>query len=90
MKKKNIKKALDKRNKGVDENYKPKLYGESKSVTYEIEGLVKSFCQITEWANGEGYDFSFETKQKETTFSLHIDELELLFAGLEHLGYFNS
>ena len=75
--------------------YRPKLFGKSKSVTYEIDGLAKSYCQVTAWANGEGFDVSFETLANTKTehfehkrISLHTDELDIFFACLNHLKYF--
>lgn len=35
------------------DGYSPKKFGESKSVEFEIDGLVKSFCKVTKWSNGE-------------------------------------
>ena len=37
-------------------NTAPKKLGESRSVEFEINGLVESFCKVTEWINGEGLD----------------------------------
>jgi hypothetical protein len=75
------------------EGYKATKFGESKGVSYQIDGLIKSFCQVTEWPNGEGYDFSFETKLGEglgyqnKSISLHLDEMECMFRGLIDLNY---
>ena len=78
-----------------NEYYHPKLFGESKSVTYEIKGLAKSYCSVTAWVNGEGFDISFETQSNTKTgdweckrISLHDDELYVFFACLNHLKYF--
>ena len=73
----------------ANDYYHAKLFGEGKTVEYEIDGLAKSFCKLTEWANGEGYDISFNTdKQNTKTISLHTDELDVLFACLNHFKYF--
>lgn len=92
---KQIKKTIAKWLKITEEDikandyYHPKLFGEGKTVEYEIDGLAKSFCKLTEWANGEGYDISFDTdKQNTKTISLHTDELDVLFACLNHFKYF--
>ena len=37
------------------DGYAPKKLGESRSVEFEINGLVESFCKVTEWTNGECY-----------------------------------
>ena len=71
--------------------YQPKLFGESKSVEYEIDGLSKSFCKVTEWSNGEGFDVSFDTEKQPTkTISLHTDEVDVFLACLNHLKYFTT
>jgi hypothetical protein len=83
-------------NEAINEDYyRPKLFGESKSVTYRINGLAKSYCQVTAWANGEGFDVSFQTESNSKTrdwenkrISLHTDELDIFFACLDHLKYF--
>ena len=73
----------------ANDYYHPKLFGEGKTVEYEIDGLSKSHCKLTEWANGEGYDISFDTDKQDTkTISLHTDELDVLFACLNHFKYF--
>ena len=78
-----------------EEYYMPKLFGESKSVEYEIDGMKKSFCKLTEWANGEGYDVSFESeistgKWENKRIELHTDELETFLACLNHFKYFGK
>ena len=75
-----------------------KLFGEKvKTVCYEINGLTDSFCQLTEWTNGEGYDISFQTKTNTKIGHLrqknllHTDELfDLFFACLNHFKYFGE
>jgi len=78
-----------------EEYYMPKLFGESKSVEYEIDGMKKSFCKLTQWANGEGYDVSFESevskgRWESKRIELHTDELETFFACLNHFKYFGK
>ena len=78
-----------------EEYYMPKLFGEGKTVEYEINGMKKSFCKLTEWANGEGYDVSFESeistgKWENKRIELHTDELDVLFACLNHFKYFGK
>lgn len=94
---KKIKKYLKLTNEEAikEEWYMPKLFGESKSVEYEIDGLTKSYCKLTEWSNGEGYDVSFQTQINTKTedwqdkrISLHTDELDCFLACLDHLKYF--
>jgi hypothetical protein len=78
-----------------EEYYMPKLFGEGKTVEYEIDGMKKSFCKLTEWANGEGYDVSFESeistgKWENKRIELHTDELLAFFACLNHFKYFGK
>ena len=94
--KKQIKKYLEKQEKENVSNdyYRAKLFGEAKSVEYSIDGLLTSYCKLTEWANGEGYDISFESKTnsvwEQKSMSLHTDELDVLFACLNHFEYFGK
>lgn len=75
----------------TNDYYHPRLFGEARTVEYEIDGLAKSFCKLTEWANGEGYDISFDTDKQDTkAISLHTDELYALFACLNHFKYFGE
>ena len=72
----------------TDDHYRPKKFGESRSVEYELKGLVDVFCKVTKWSNGEGYDISFETDQRSKRIDLHIDELDTLFYCLNDLKHF--
>lgn len=78
-----------------EEYYMPKLFGEGKTVEYEIDGLVKSYCKLTEWTNGEGYDISLlsshgKGKWDDKRIELHTDEINALFACLNHFKYFGK
>lgn len=78
-----------------EEYYRPKLFGTGKTVEYTIDGLVKSYCKLTEWANGEGYDVSFQSehskgKWDDKRIELHTDELDAFFACLNHFKYFGN
>jgi len=78
-----------------EEYYMPKLFGEGKTVEYEIDGIKKSFCKLTQWVNGEGYDVSFESevstgKWESKRIELHTDEIETLLACLNHFKYFGK
>ncbi len=78
-----------------EEYYTPKLFGEGKTVEYEIDGMTKSFCKLTQWVNGEGYDVSFESevskgKWENKRIELHTDELETFLACLNHFKYFGK
>ena len=78
-----------------EDYYRPKLFGEGKTVEYEIDGMKKSFCKLTQWVNGEGYDVSFESevskgKWESKRIELHTDELYTFFACLNHFKYFGK
>ena len=95
MKKSKIKKHLVKTEEDAikEDYYRPKKFGISKSVEYEIDGLMKSFCKLTEWANGEGYDISFESevskdKWETKRIELHLDEIDVFLACLNNFKYF--
>jgi hypothetical protein len=59
-----------------------------------MQGLVDTFCKVTEWSNGEGFDISFETKTdndyQTKRIDVHVDELECLFACLNDFKYFEN
>lgn len=95
--KKEIKKFLEKqKEESVSKDYyQAKLFGEAKSVEYSIDGLCKAYCKLTGWANGEGYDLSFQTEAikgnwEEKRIELHTDELDCLLACLNHFKYFGE
>lgn len=77
------------------DGYAPKKLSESRSVEFEINGLVESLCKVTEWANGEGFDIFFQSKTNngwsdKKRIDLHLDELDCLFAALDELGHFGK
>ena len=95
--KKEIGKFLEKQKEENVSNdyYQAKLFGEAKSVEYSIDGLCKSYCKLTEWSNGEGYDINFQSeyvkgKFEDKSISLHTDEIDVLLASLNHFKYFGK
>ena len=73
-----------------------KKFGESRSVEFEYECLAKTFCKVTQWANGEGFDMSWETEKNKKSgewntkkIELHDDELQTMLYCLKDLGYFD-
>jgi hypothetical protein len=74
-----------------------KKFGEQKGVSFELDGLVKTFCSVTHWASGEGFDISWETENNTTIhswedkrISLHETELECFLACLNDLKHFDA
>ena len=45
---------------------------------YLVNKDEHSFIEVTEWANGEGFDITIETKNKSRLMSLTIGELEAI------------
>ena len=94
---KKMKKAVDKWvNDKEYPKWTPRLYSETRAVTYSVDSPVgpdKDFtmsCTVVEWPNGEGYDlWFFDSNNVEKRISLHFDELEAMFAGLNHFNFFD-
>lgn len=74
--------------------YRPIKEGESKAITYSCRVPIGKdkfnniICQVTEWNNGEGFDVSIVSENKERLFSLNADEITLLLACLNDFDYF--
>lgn len=45
------------------------------------------YIEVTEWANGEGFDISIERKNKSINIPLHFDELEAINFLVKSLDY---
>jgi hypothetical protein len=43
------------------------------------------FIEVTEWSNGEGYDVTLATSDKQESFSLHFIEWKILKKLIKHL-----
>jgi hypothetical protein len=43
------------------------------------------FIEVTEWSNGEGYDVTIATSEKQESFSLHFTEWKALKKLIKHL-----
>lgn len=53
---------------------------------YKYTSKNDEFIEITEWANGEGWDITLNEKQ----FSLHVDELDAIIYLTKCLQYDRS
>lgn len=89
---------VSKKEAKINDHHIPKLFADDiKSVSYEIDGLTKSHCQVTEYPSGEGYTISFETNEGSKNDSnwvskridLHHDEIDVLLSCLNHLKHFD-
>lgn len=76
-------------------NHAAKKFGDMKGVTFEMDGLVKTYCSVVGWATGEGFDISWETEEnrriklwESKSISLHSVELDCMLKGLEYMKYF--
>lgn len=74
-----------------------KKFGDQKGVSFEMDLLCKTFCSVTWWASGEGFDISWQTEEnpklhiwEDKRVSLHTTELECFLACLNDLKYFES
>lgn len=54
-------------------------------VDFCIFGRSDDYVEVTEWANGEGYDVSMLTVTGEKTFSLTHGEFDALKTLVKHL-----
>ena len=54
---------------------------------YLVNKDEHSFIEVTEWANGEGFDITIETKDKSRLMSLTIGELEAINYLIKSLDY---
>lgn len=75
----------------------PKKFGTQKGVSFELKGMADTFCSVNTWANGEGFDISWQTLKNTNTrdwedkhLSLHRDELEVFMACLNDLKEFDN
>lgn len=76
---------------------KAKKFGEQKGVSFEMDLLVKTFCSVDNWANGEGINIYWTTQNnivakswEEKRISLYTTELECFLACLNDLKYFEN
>ena len=54
---------------------------------YLVNKDEHSFIEVTEWANGEGFDITIETKNKSRLMSLTAGELEAINYLTKSLDY---
>lgn len=75
--------------------YNPKFSRKLRAYSFESKEPIgngkytDNLMQITEWDNGEGYDFSVIINSKEKMYSMHLDEINLLLKALNKMKYFD-
>lgn len=70
------------------EKNKKKSVSEKLKVFSSIYNNDSSFIEVTEWANGEGYDITIEGNDQSKIFSLHYTELEAINYLTQTLNYY--
>ena len=89
---------LKKSNDPICDNFKPSFLGEYKIENNQRKSWALSvnqddtwskrgdFYEVTEWANGEGWDITIECKDRREQISLHFTDLEALLKVLMTAG----
>ena len=82
----------------ICDNFKPEFLGEYKIesaqrkswslsvATDSIWNKASDFYEITEWANGEGWDIAIEKHTRNSQISLHFTDLEAILKLLMTAG----
>ena len=71
----------------MEKNMRKSINDDLSKYDYLINKGEHSFIEITEWANGEGYDITIETKNKSRLMSLTTGELEAINYLTKSLDY---
>ena len=62
----------------MEKNTRKSVSDSLNKYDYLVNKDEHSFIEVTEWANGEGFDITIETKDKSRLMSLTIGELEAI------------
>ena len=62
----------------MEKNTRKSVSDSLSKYDYLVNKDEHSFIEVTEWANGEGFDITIETKDKSRLMSLTIGELEAI------------
>ena len=90
-----IKGVLSDDDKVMGHEWNPKFKRKLRAYSFESKQPIgngsysENLMQITEWNNGEGYDFSVVMGNKEKMYSMHMDEIELLLVALDKMNHFS-
>ena len=62
----------------MEKNTRKSVSDSLNKYDYLVNKDEHSFIEVTEWANGEGFDITIETKDKSKLMSLTTGELEAI------------
>lgn len=62
----------------MEKNTRKSVSDSLNKYDYLVNKDEHSFIEVTEWANGEGFDITIETKNKSKLMSLTTGELEAI------------
>ena len=62
----------------MEKNTRKSVSDSLNKYDYLVNKDEHSFIEVTEWANGEGFDITIETKNKSRLMSLTAGELEAI------------
>ena len=62
----------------MEKNMRKSINDSLDKYDYLVNKDEHSFIEVTEWANGEGFDITIETKNKSRLISLTTGELEAI------------
>ncbi len=71
----------------MEKNMRKSINDDLSNYDYLVNKGEHSFIEITEWANGEGFDITIETKTRSKLISLTIGELDAINYLTKYLEY---
>ena len=71
----------------MEKNTRKSVRDSLSKYDYLVNKDEHSFIEVTEWANGEGFDITIETKNKSRLMSLTAGELEAINYLTKSLDY---
>ena len=71
----------------MEKNMRKSINDDLSKYDYLVNKDEHSFIEVTEWANGEGFDITIETKNKSRLISLTAGELEAINYLTKSLDY---
>ena len=71
----------------MEKNTRKSVSDDLNKYDYLVNKDEHSFIEVTEWANGEGFDITIEAKTRSKLISLTIGELEAINYLTKSLDY---